>query len=271
MDFRFINGVNIQQIATAIFDVQRKDNIKDLPNNSIIWCKTDFLNELFDELKTSNKKYVLFTHCSDYEINEEKFTSRPSCVKKWFAQNVNYKHQDLIPYPIGVENHFGPNKGTCINTKYLQTLDDKVYNVSNKIINLLYSNFNPQTNRKRFEVLQTLLSNGIAQHVTTKNYVDYFEDLKQFLFIASPRGNGIDCHRTWEALYVGSLPIVDRHFMFDSYRNLPFIQIDSWDEVTPKFLKPYIFKYKNKQYFNNNEVLHITYWLNEIKNTAIRL
>lgn len=271
MDFRFVNGVNIQQIASAIFDVHRRDSVKNLPSNSLIWCKTDFLDELFNELKNSDRKYTLFTHCSDYDINEQKFNSKPDCIKKWYAQNVNYKHEDLIPYPIGVENHFGPNKGTCINIDYLQSINESVYDVSNKIINLLYCNFNPQTNRTRFNVLNTLLTNKIGKHFGTKNYIDYFEDIKQFLFIASPRGNGIDCHRTWETLYIGSLPIVDRHFMFDSYHSLPFIRIDSWDEVTPEFLRPYILKYKNKQFFNNNEELHIEYWIDKINDTTKKL
>ena len=55
--------------------------------------------------------------------------------------------------------------------------------------------------------------------------------MSNYEFVASPRGNGIDCHRTWEALLVGSFPIVERHFMYDTYPTLPIIQIDSWDEV----------------------------------------
>ncbi len=30
----------------------------------------------------------------------------------------------------------------------------------------------------------------------------------QYSFWLSPRGNGIDCHRTWEALYLDVIPIV---------------------------------------------------------------
>ena len=29
-----------------------------------------------------------------------------------------------------------------------------------------------------------------------------------FAFVASPSGNGLDCHRTWEALLLRSIPIV---------------------------------------------------------------
>ncbi|CAF4378106.1 unnamed protein product, partial [Adineta steineri] len=31
---------------------------------------------------------------------------------------------------------------------------------------------------------------------------------RQYPFWLSPRGNGLDCHRTWEALYLDTIPIV---------------------------------------------------------------
>jgi len=269
--FRFVNGVNLQQISNAVFDINRRDSVKSLPNNSIIFCKTDFIEELFNELKYSNNKYVLITHCSDYDINEYRLSLKPACIKKWYAQNVNIQHPDLIPYPIGIENHIGPCKGTCIDLDYLNTIDSSVYNISNKIINLLYCNFSLQTNNNRYNVLQTLIQNGIGKPCNNTSYAKYFEELKQYLFIASPRGNGIDCHRTWESMYVGSLPIVERHFMFDSYKNLPIIQIESWDQVTPKFLEPYILNYKNGVYYRNLEELDINYWYYKIKDQAQHL
>ena len=30
-------------------------------------------------------------------------------------------------------------------------------------------------------------------------------------FVLSPRGNGVDCHRTWDVLAVGAIPVVLRH------------------------------------------------------------
>jgi hypothetical protein len=32
--------------------------------------------------------------------------------------------------------------------------------------------------------------------------------MAQWRFCVSPPGNGIDCHRTWEALYLGVIPVV---------------------------------------------------------------
>ena len=39
----------------------------------------------------------------------------------------------------------------------------------------------------------------------------YLMALGQHRFVLSPRGNGLDAHRTWEALLVGAIPSARRH------------------------------------------------------------
>ena len=41
------------------------------------------------------------------------------------------------------------------------------------------------------------------------NAEDYFNSLKNYKFIISPEGNGIDCHRHYEALLSGCIPICE--------------------------------------------------------------
>jgi len=59
---------------------------------------------------------------------------------------------------------------------------------------------------------------------------------EEALFEASPRGNGIDCHRTWEALFLRSIPIVPRSSIDPVFEGLPVALIDDWSEVTPERL-----------------------------------
>lgn len=71
-----------------------------------------------------------------------------------------------------------------------------------------------------------------------------------FPYWASPRGNGIDCHRTWEALYLGRVPILrgqdpeDPDYVFEDgamdpqlVRNLPILWVKEWSEVTLERLR----------------------------------
>ena len=75
-----------------------------------------------------------------------------------------------------------------------------------------------------------------------------------FAFELSPQGNGVDAHRTWEALLLGTIPIVRRSFREDLlpschaagvtasrtpqsnaidalYEGLPVVVVDDWAEV----------------------------------------
>jgi hypothetical protein len=62
--------------------------------------------------------------------------------------------------------------------------------------------------------------------------------LGEYLYWFSPFGNGLDCHRTWEAIYTGSVPIVPRSVLDSFYDlgDLPVLVVDSILDVTPELL-----------------------------------
>ena len=271
-NFKYINGVGLQQISSAIIDTGRFDTVQNLSSGAIIWCKTDYIDLLFDRLKHCNNKYVLITHCSDYSIDEAKFNSKPACIQRWFAQNVDYKHNQLTPLPIGLENHYGPNKGSELDLQYILNSNNNYTHSPSKIVDRVYVNFTCSTNPNyRYNCINELTTNNLCEIHNKLPQAEWYNDMKKFLFIASPRGNGIDCHRTWEALFNGSIPLVDRHFMFDEYKNLPIIQIDNWKDVTSEFLQPYIEKYDNYTCFDNTQELMLDFWLNKITDVAKKL
>jgi hypothetical protein len=51
-------------------------------------------------------------------------------------------------------------------------------------------------------------------------------------FVLSPLGNGLDCHRTWEALALGCIPIVRSSPLNTLWEGLPVWIVNSWSEVT---------------------------------------
>ncbi len=51
-------------------------------------------------------------------------------------------------------------------------------------------------------------------------------------FEASPHGNGLDCHRTWEALLLKSVPIVKTSVLDPIYDGLPVVIVEDWAEIT---------------------------------------
>jgi hypothetical protein len=59
---------------------------------------------------------------------------------------------------------------------------------------------------------------------------------RQYPFWLSPRGGGLDCHRTWEALYLDVIPIVWNSSLNVLYENLPVVIINDYKELNEKFL-----------------------------------
>ena len=51
------------------------------------------------------------------------------------------------------------------------------------------------------------------------------------MFSISPNGNGIDCHKTWESLYLKTIPIVTKSINSLQYSDLPILIIDNWDSL----------------------------------------
>lgn len=223
-----INGVNFKRFCNVVIDVDTVNDSRSYNDGDIVFCKTDLLHHFFDEISNFGGKLKLISHQSDYPVGPMLWNYKPDCVKKWFAQNVNYQHPDLIPIPIGIENHAGPSKGSCIDISFVEeNLPLINWNQEKKI----YCNF-ADTHPNRDNV-RNLLKDSPKVFLAQKHLssADYHREMGKYKFVASPRGNGIDCHRTWEALLVGSIPIVERHFMYDSYPTLPIVQIDSWNEV----------------------------------------
>ena len=80
----------------------------------------------------------------------------------------------------------------------------------------------------------------------------------------SPHGNGLDCHRTWEALCLGCIPIVKKSGICeDLFYKLPVLIVDNWKDVKVELLKRTIDKFRNTTF--NYEKLTLKYWMDNIE------
>ena len=258
---QFINGENLKQICDIVVDQNTVGLKRNYKNKDIIFCKTDFIEIVFNEVKNNKDTYTLITHQADYEINERIFNYKPKNIINWYAQNVNYKHENLIPIPIGLENHEGPSKGAYIDLNVLQQYDINEKYIKN---NLLYTNFNIQNHADRIKWYNQIKNLNLNTIESKLNFFDYTNDLKNSYFCASPRGNGIDCHRTWESLYYDCIPIVQKHFIYDSF-DAPIIQIEKSSDLTHDLLNNLKLKYESKIIKFDKNLLTLNYWKEKIK------
>jgi len=92
---------------------------------------------------------------------------------------------------------------------------------------------NNNINRKR--IIKILENNYIKNE--NNEYLEYFMKLPQYKFIISPEGNGIDCHRHYEALMAGSVPIVeDNPTIRSKYGNVPILYTKDYSEINEIYL-----------------------------------
>jgi len=56
----------------------------------------------------------------------------------------------------------------------------------------------------------------------------------EYPFVISAAGNGLDCHRTWELLYLGSIVVTKTSPLDRLFDGLPVVIVEDWNEVGDK-------------------------------------
>jgi hypothetical protein len=95
-----------------------------------------------------------------------------------------------------------------------------------------------------------------------KNFEDYIKELSSYKFCLSPPGRGVDTHRTWEALMVGTIPIMISTNLDALFEELPVIIVKDWNTIDVDFLNAEYKRLHEKKY--NFSTLYSEYWKNEI-------
>ena len=116
-------------------------------------------------------------------------------------------------------------------------------------------------NRHKYSFTKCITKKGGVQ---IEDLPRIYERNRQYPFWLSPRGNGIDCHRTWEALYLDVIPIVWNSSLNVLYENLPVIIINDYNQLTETFLYEKLHEISRKKLSKENiyeyKKLRHAYW-----------
>jgi hypothetical protein len=205
------------------FGVIKTPKMNEVPK---YFVKTDFIDLFFNEYKP-NSVFSLVTHNSDYHINTKHLGYlNDNNLLKWYAQNVDIVHFKIQSIPIGIANE----KWSHGNTDLI----DECINKNNKKENIIYCNFDVKTNFEERNYCQNIIKKYNLNLTQKKSFSEYLDEMSKSFFVVSPNGNGVDCHKTWEALYLKTIPIVTQSINIKFYENLPIIILNNWDEFNPK-------------------------------------
>ncbi len=179
----------------------------------------------------------------------------------WFGQNCDsLDNPKFVPIPIGLGNAKWPHGDQAVFDQFLDTLERLRRQEHKK---QLYINFSPTTNYIRIQLHQLLGGQPFASFVSMKKLPAYLKEMSSYRYTLSPFGNGLDCHRTWEALLVGSIPVVKTSTIDPLYDGLPVIILQNWHELTPELLEKKYQELQDKQL--NRKKMFMDYWVALIK------
>lgn len=237
--FPFISGDTFRSVAN--FHLEAGSSLSVLADQimanaspgSVLFCEVGRLRDLVNLAAQNDiQKVTIIVHNGDI-ISEELISELRPLVNKIFCVNWLGSRRVAEPIPIGIENVRWNINGRL--DEYIQYYPAKLFlNISRERPTTCFQAFNVKTNpEERGHVAQ--IFSDIENSVTYARRISRSQFLAQLnasKFVVSPPGNGPDCHRTWEAMYAGAVPIVLLKSWPFAHLKLPVLAVRGWAEAS---------------------------------------
>ena len=279
----FVNWINDQGGIAFTRKLSTIDlsKLSQYPTNTLVGLTgyTHIITHFFSNIINKfNNKIILITLETDAFDMRQEYLEHP-LLSHWFTWNKQFDHPKFTCIPIGLNQD-----------RHLDSLK-KFLTCPRKTRNKFFAvNLSVSTNVNRVGLVElaktkwytfcTHIDNiPFLQTYYQRSYTDKqlridvtnpqcYTILSEYKFILSPPGAGLDCHRTWEALYSGTIPIIISSSINEIFKDLPVVIVSSWDIITKDFLetkyKEVLYKLVNNEY--NFEKLYFDYWKDLINN-----
>ena len=255
--YPYVAGMSFRNRCHLIYDEFQKDDASKITEeDQVIFIKTDLISEFFSTVMPHIQfRANIVTHNSDTDFSTQ-FTPylEHEKVSKWYAINVAFLHPKLHSIPIGLAEKKWVHGDTDKIKAAIATKWDKRYTA--------YVNFNANNCPEEREKVVSLFSN--TDWVFTSKRVpfsQYLKDLRRCKYAISPRGVGMDCHRIWESILLGTIPIVKDCPFISHYRDLPILIVEKWEDVTEQLLNHHYESILSRKDLSR---LYMDYWIKEI-------
>jgi len=184
----------------------------------------------------------------------------------WYAQNCVEPSEKLRQLPIGLDFHtmeegptaWGPKQSRMSQENDILRLRD-FGNRESKC----YSNFHFTMGSRYAADRKTAMSQVpkdlVFYEPVRLSRIRSWSNMVKYKYVLSPHGNGLDCHRTWEALALGCIPIVKTSPLDPMFADLPVLIVKQWSDVTQELLDTFVPASTNMQ------KLQLSYWVAKLK------
>ena len=262
INFPFVAGDSFKSIANFVYDSEQMNNWqgKQVKKNDIIWIKSDFLGQFFSSrFNEITEPFIIIAHNSDYSTPGDlvRFLDDKR-ILAYFTVNKDRNHPKVFGIPIGIMN---PIWKAGNGSRFREFMTD-IPPFEDRFINI-YLNFNPSTNNQRTKWFNHFKKFPYVWIPPKRTHSQYLSDLKRSKYVVSPPGNGLDCHRTWESILMGAIPIILSTSIDEVYQDAPVLVVDDYANVTPQMLETF----KPPTWHRHRAFVH--YWFELIKNQTI--
>ena len=182
------------------------------------------LNKIISTIDSKTKFNSLIIGQDDILITSSKVSNIIPYFSAVYSSNLSESVNSITPVPLGLERAAYKSSGIIRHFERKFSIDPQ-----KRIWDVVVC-WNDQTNSNRFNLKNKfrdrenilVIDKRISSYTLHKIY-------RKTLFVPSPAGNGLDCHRTWEALYLGAVPVVlESEFTGDD--SWPVVRVNSWED-----------------------------------------
>ena len=221
----FINNQRIAQLAGVDFN---SEVIKPGP---IVYSRTHMVVNQFSEL-VQYPSCVLVTSFSDASVTDKMAERLPPNARVWYSNNVETTNPRVISFPIGLRT--SPEGEVCLREAMGKIRPPQRNLVYLNCWRRIRSGNNPRRGiYEQFGNRKWITTEGGFEHVPMQQF---YRQIASHPYVLSPPGAGPDCHRHWESILLGSIPIVLKRTSTDILEDLPCLRVDNWGQVCPDLL-----------------------------------
>jgi len=249
------------------------------PDGTTIYACGTSIGHFYEIINLINFKFILVTGDADNTIPDEmllfeifeSFLNHPNLIH-WYSQNCVYEHPKITKIPIGLDYHSRNIITPIEQENILIQISSSVKPFWERTVQC-YSNFhfiNYETMKfgyMRTDVVKSVPPELVFYEPNIIDRKESWENQSKYAFVLSPHGNGLDCHRTWEALILGCIPIVRTSPIDSLYEGLPVLIVNDWNNINNELLQNTIDQFKNKSF--SYEKLTLSFWMDKINSSRL--
>jgi hypothetical protein len=258
--YPYITGDTFRAFCDHVLDKETTFDPATVKRGDLIFIHADlwamFFKDYHPHIVT---EYILISSNADASCPGEytSYLDDPHIIA-WFGINCTLSHPKLFMIPIGIANRNLANGSLAVLEKMRSLIVPDEQRDAR-----VYAGFNTDTYPRERLFVRDFLKNKPFCLWHRCPFGEYLEHMSQFRYVLSPRGNGIDCYRTWEAILMGCIPVVRTSELDEMYQSFPVLTINNWQQVTSEFLEEQYWLIKNKVW--DERMLFIDYWLDKIR------